>query len=71
WQTDGPYAATAPAAGANLVGTATGTVTVSGGGAVVVSPGGGQAVPAAINNLQPYLAVTMYIVTMGLFPSRD
>ncbi|MBP2307527.1 phage tail protein, partial [Azospirillum melinis] len=32
WQTDGPYAATAPAAGANLVGTATGTVTVSGGG---------------------------------------
>ena len=72
WQTDGPYTTTAPAAGANLVGTATGTVTVSGGaGTVAVSAGGGQAVPAAINNLQPYLAVTMYIVTMGLFPSRD
>ncbi|MBP2307526.1 phage tail protein [Azospirillum melinis] len=72
WQTDGPYAATAPAAGANLVGTATGTVTVSGGGGTVaVSPGGGQAAPAAINNLQPYLAVTMYIVTMGLYPTRD
>ncbi|PGH59292.1 phage tail protein [Azospirillum palustre] len=72
WQTEGPYTATAPGAGANLIGTATGTVTVTGGGgAVTVSPGGGQATPAAFTNLQPYLAVTMYIVTMGIFPTRD
>ncbi|WP_395453894.1 phage tail protein (plasmid) [Azospirillum melinis] len=72
WQTEGPYTATAPGAGANLIGTATGNVTVAGGGGTVtVSPGGGQAAPAPINNLQPYLAVTMYIVTMGLYPTRD
>ena len=71
WQTEGPYTTTA-GSGANLVGTATGTVTVTGGGGTVnVSPGGGQTVPAAFTNLQPYLAVTMYIVTMGLFPTRD
>lgn len=72
WQTEGPYTTTA-GSGANLVGTATGTVTVSGGagGTVNVSQGGGQSVPAAFTNLQPYLAVTMYIVTMGLFPTRD
>ncbi|PGH59290.1 phage tail protein [Azospirillum palustre] len=71
WQTEGPYTATAPGAGANLIGTATGNVTVTGGGTVTVSPGGGQAAPAAFSNLQPYLAVTMYIVTMGLYPTRD
>ncbi|WP_377806319.1 tail fiber protein (plasmid) [Azospirillum sp. A29] len=72
WQTEGPYTATAPGSGANLIGTATGTVTVTGGGGTVtVSPGGGQTVPAAFSNLQPYLAVTMYIVTMGLYPTRD
>ncbi|SMF42448.1 Microcystin-dependent protein [Azospirillum oryzae] len=71
WQTEGPYTTT-PGSGANLTGTATGTVTVTGaGGTVNVSPGGGQAAPAAFTNLQPYLAVTMYIVTMGLFPTRD
>lgn len=72
WQTDGPYSTTAPGSGANLVGTATGTVTVTGGGGtVVVSPGGGVAAPVAINNTQPYLAVTMFIITMGIYPTRD
>ena len=71
WQTEGPYTTT-PGSGANLTGTATGTVTVTGGGGTVnVSPGGGQAAPAAFTNLQPYLAVTMYIVTMGFYPTRD
>ena len=72
WQTDGPYTTTSPAgSGANLVGTATGTVTVTGGGTVTVSPGGGVTTPTAISNLQPYLAVTVYITTMGIYPSRD
>lgn len=71
WQTEGPYTTTA-GSGANLVGTATGTVTVTGGGGTVaVSPGGGQAMPAPFTNMQPYLAVTMYIVTLGYYPTRD
>ena len=71
WQTEGPYTTT-PGSGANLTGTATGTVTVAGGGGTVsVSPGGGQASPVPFTNMQPYLAVTMYIVTMGIFPTRD
>jgi Microcystin-dependent protein len=70
---NGPYTGTAPGAGASLVGTATGNVTINGGtgGAVSVSPGGGQAGPVPLSNMQPYLAVTFYIVTMGLFPTRD
>ena len=67
---NGPYTNT-PVSGANLTGTATGTVTVTGGGTVSVSPGGGQASPVPFTNMQPYLAVTMYIVTMGIFPTRD
>ncbi|SMF42453.1 Microcystin-dependent protein [Azospirillum oryzae] len=71
WQTEGPYTTT-PGSGANLTGTATGTVTVSGaGGTVTVSPGGGQAVPMPFTNVQPYLALTMYIVTLGYYPTRD
>ncbi|CAO3405375.1 Phage tail collar domain [Azospirillum palustre] len=68
----GPYNTTAPGTGSYLQGTATGNVTVAGGGGTVsVSPGGGQGVPVAISNLQPYLTVTMFIVTMGLYPTRD
>lgn len=68
----GPYNTTAPGTGAYLQGSATGTVTVAGGGGTVsVSPGGGQSSPVALNNLQPYLAVTMFIITMGLYPTRD
>ena len=68
---NGPYT-NSPVSGGNLTGTATGTVTVTGGGGTVnVSMGGGQAAPAPFSNVQPYLAVTMYIVTMGLFPTRD
>ena len=66
---NGPYTNT-PVSGANLTGTATGTVTVTG-GTVAVSPGGGQAMPVPFTNLQPYLAVTMYIVTLGYYPTRD
>ena len=65
WQTEGPYTTTA-GSGANLAGNATGA-----GGTVTVSPGGGQAMPMPFNNLQPYLAVTMYIVTLGYYPTRD
>ena len=72
WQTDGPYTNVAPGTGAALVGSATGTVTVSGiGGTVNVAPGGGQSSPVPFSNLQPFLAVTMYIVTVGLYPRRD
>ena len=70
---NGPYTGTNPGTGASLVGTASGNVTISGGtgGTVTVSPGGGQAVPAPLSNVQPYLAVTFYCVTMGLYPTRD
>ncbi|WP_376967289.1 tail fiber protein (plasmid) [Azospirillum sp. A26] len=68
----GPYSTTAPGTGSYLQGSATGTVSVAGGGGIVsVSPGGGQASPVAINNLQPYLAVTMFIFTFGIYPTRD
>ena len=67
----GPYT-NSPVSGANLVGTATGTVTVTGGGGTVnVSQGGGQAMPMPFSNLQPYLVLTLYIVTMGFYPTRD
>ncbi len=68
---NGLYTNTNPGTGASLAGTATGTVTVAGGSTVTVSPGGGQATPAPISNLQPYLAVTFFCVTMGLYPTRD
>lgn len=69
---NGLYTNTNPGAGASLTGTASGSVTVTGGaGTVAVSPGGGQAAPVPLSNVQPYLAVTFYIVTMGLFPTRD
>ncbi|MFV3078024.1 phage tail protein [Niveispirillum fermenti] len=69
---EGPYTSTPPGAGAYLQGTATGNVTVAGGGGTVaVQPGGGVTNPVPINNVQPFLAVTMYIVTMGLYPTRD
>ena len=72
FNTTGPYLSANPGTGSTLTGTATGTVTVSGaGGTVNVSPGGGQATPMPFSNVQPYLAVTMYIVTMGLYPTRD
>lgn len=68
---NGPYT-NAPVSGANLVGTATGTVTITGaGGTVTLSQGGGQAVPMPFTNVQPYLALTMYIVTLGYYPTRD
>ena len=69
--TTGPYLSSNPGTGSNLTGTATGTVTVTSAGTVAVSPGGGQTTPVAVPNLQPFLAVTMYIVTMGIFPMRD
>ncbi|CAO3437986.1 phage tail protein [Azospirillum doebereinerae] len=70
---NGPYTGTAPTSGPSLTGTATGNVTLSGGsgGTVTVAPGGGTATPLPITNLQPYLAVTFYIVTQGLYPTRD
>ena len=70
---DGPYTNTNPGAGASLSGSATGTVTLSGGagGTVSVSPGGGVTNPSPIPNTQPYLAVTFFIVTQGLYPTRD
>ncbi|CAO3437978.1 phage tail protein [Azospirillum doebereinerae] len=70
---NGPYTGTAPTSGPSLTGTATGNVTLSGGsgGTVTVAPGGGTAMPLPINNTQPYLAVTFYIVTQGLYPTRD
>ncbi|MDQ2105975.1 phage tail protein [Azospirillum isscasi] len=73
WQTDGPYTNTSPTPTASyLQGSATGNVTLSGGGGVVsVSPGGGQGMPVPISNLQPFLALTMFIVTMGIYPTRD
>lgn len=68
----GPYTSTNPGNSAHLAGTATGSVTVSGsGGTVTVAAGGGVPAPNAFSNLQPYLAVTMFIVLQGLFPSRD
>ncbi|CAO3380532.1 phage tail protein [Azospirillum argentinense] len=68
----GPYGTTAPGTGSYLQGSATGTATVAGGGGIVsVSPGGGQAFPAAFSNLQPYLTVTMFIFTFGIYPTRD
>ena len=69
--TTGPYLSSNPGTGSNLTGTATGTVTVTSAGTVAVSPGGGQTTPVAVPTLQPFLAVTMYIVTMGIFPMRD
>ena len=69
---DGLYTTTNPAgSGASLVGTATGNVTVAGGGTVTVAPGGGQAAPLPISNVQPFLAVTFFIVTQGTYPMRD
>lgn len=70
---DGPYSTTNPTgSGAYLQGAASGTVTIAGGGGtVVVQAGGGQASPVPISNLQPYLAVTMFIATYGLYPMRD
>ena len=69
--TTGPYLSSNPGTGSNLTGTATGTVTVTSAGTVAVSPGGGQAMPMPFTNVQPYLAVTMYIVTLGYYPTRD
>ena len=69
--TTGPYLSSNPGTGSNLTGTATGTVTGTSAGTVAVSPGGGQAMPMPFTNVQPYLAVTMYIVTLGYYPTRD
>ncbi|WP_084438636.1 phage tail protein [Niveispirillum irakense] len=68
----GPYINSNPGNTSYLQGSATGNVTVSGAsGTVTVAAGGGVAVPAAFSNLQPYLAVTMFITTTGIYPMRD
>ncbi|MBB3265889.1 microcystin-dependent protein [Azospirillum sp. OGB3] len=69
---DGPYSSGTAPNGSALVGTASGTVTLGGlTGTVSVSAGGGVSNPTPVNNMQPYLALTMLIVTSGIFPMRD
>ncbi len=69
---DGPYSSGTAPNGSALVGSATGTVTLGGlTGSVSISAGGGVTNPSPLNNMQPYLALTMLIVTSGIFPMRD
>ncbi|KAA0687531.1 phage tail protein [Azospirillum brasilense] len=69
---DGPYSSGTAPSGSALIGSASGTVTMGGlTGTVSVSAGGGVNTPAALNNMQPYLALTMLIVTSGIYPMRD
>ncbi|AWB08469.1 phage tail protein (plasmid) [Azospirillum humicireducens] len=68
----GPYSSGTAPNGSALVGTASGTVTMGGlTGTVSISAGGGVTNPTPVNNMQPYLALTMLIVTSGIFPMRD
>ncbi|AWJ82141.1 phage tail protein (plasmid) [Azospirillum sp. TSH58] len=68
----GPYSSGTAPNGSALVGSATGTVTMGGlTGTVSISAGGGVTNPTPVNNMQPYLALTMLIVTSGIFPMRD
>ncbi|TWA79552.1 microcystin-dependent protein [Azospirillum brasilense] len=69
---EGPYSSGTAPNGSALVGSATGTVTMGGlTGTVSISAGGGVTAPTPVNNMQPYLALTMLIVTSGIFPMRD
>ncbi|AIB15194.1 hypothetical protein ABAZ39_25195 (plasmid) [Azospirillum argentinense] len=69
---DGPYSSGTASSGSALIGSASGTVTMGGlTGTVSVSAGGGVSSPTALNNMQPYLALTMLIVTSGIYPMRD
>lgn len=69
---EGPYSSGTAPNGSALVGSATGTVTMGGlTGTVSIAAGGGVTNPSPVNNMQPYLALTMLIVTSGIFPMRD
>ncbi|GAA4252678.1 phage tail protein [Azospirillum formosense] len=69
---DGPYSSGTAPNGSALVGSASGTVTMGGlTGTVSVAAGGGVTNPTPVNNMQPYVALTMLIITSGIFPMRD
>ncbi|OYD82162.1 phage tail protein [Azospirillum brasilense] len=69
---EGPYSSGTAPSGSALVGSATGTVTMGGlTGTVSIAAGGGVTNPSSVNNMQPYLALTMLIVTAGIYPMRD